>query len=70
MVASTRSAAVYSYDPVANTWALDSALLVARDMLGVAMGSDRRLYAIGGYDGSTQALSTVDAYTPGSPWVP
>jgi hypothetical protein len=38
----------------------------ARDALGAAVGSDGRIYAIGGHD-SSDRVSLVEAYVPGAP---
>ena len=39
----------------------------ARDFLGVAAASNGKIYAIGGYPGGDEVLTTVEAFTPG--WV-
>jgi N-acetylneuraminic acid mutarotase len=63
--------AVESYDPVAAAWSLAPVLVTARDDLGAAVGSDGRIYAVGGYNG-VGPVPTVEAYLPGDPvgWVP
>jgi N-acetylneuraminic acid mutarotase len=66
------SSTVQSFTPATNTWStLVPSLLTARGYLGAAVGGDGRIYAVGGYD-NTAALSTVEAYLPGSAigWVP
>jgi N-acetylneuraminic acid mutarotase len=57
--------AVYIYDPLADAWTSGAPLTVARRSLGAALGSDGRIYAIGGSDGNA-AVGTVEAYDPGT----
>ncbi len=51
-----------------NTWATVAPMPIARYLLAAATGTDGRIYAIGGYNGSAY-LDTVEAYTPSSPTV-
>ncbi len=58
--------ALLGYDPVANKWTTGlAAMPTPRTDLGLAAGSDGRLYAIGGY-GATTLTGAVEAYTVGT----
>ncbi|XP_002741110.1 kelch-like protein 5 [Saccoglossus kowalevskii] len=51
---------VERYDPRSDTWTTVAAMNICRDAVGVAVLGDK-LYAIGGYDGSTY-LNAVECY--------
>jgi N-acetylneuraminic acid mutarotase len=51
------------YNPMTDTWRTAASMPTARALFGAALGSDRRLYVIGGYNDSGY-LSEVDAYDP------
>lgn len=58
--------ALNGYDPVANKWTTGMAAMpTPRTDLGLAAGSDGRLYAIGGY-GATSLTGAVEAYSIGT----
>ena len=52
----------YRYDPQKSTWELSKAMATLRSRVGVAV-VDRKLFAFGGYDGSSR-LHTVECYDP------
>src|SRR5216684_4515631 len=54
---------------VGGSWATRASMPTARYGLGLAAASNGKLYAVGGYDGST-SLTTVEEYDPASnSWV-
>jgi N-acetylneuraminic acid mutarotase len=57
---------VETYSPASNTWTSVAPMPTARYGLAAALGSDGRVYAIGGCSDAVPgfALSTVEAYTP------
>jgi len=55
-------ATVEAYTPASNTWATLASLPTPRQLLAAAVGSDGRIYALGGADASGNPLSTVEAY--------
>lgn len=59
--ASGHTAAVYEYDPVADTWSPRASMRTARAGTAVALGE--HIYVIGGESGTT-ALATVEQYDP------
>ncbi|MCP4725917.1 MAG: T9SS type A sorting domain-containing protein, partial [bacterium] len=56
------------YDPGTDTWVAGDSMLTARYDHSAAVVDDIKLYAIGGYDGST-VLNTNEVYDP-PPWKP
>jgi N-acetylneuraminic acid mutarotase len=55
---------VEAYDVHQNTWSTLAPLSVARGEFGAALGSDGRIYAVGGaVDGAGDPTATVEAYT-------
>ena len=52
------------YDPVLGRWTVGKAMNMLRSRVGVAV-MGRRMYAIGGYNGS-ERLSTVEIFDPDS----
>jgi len=66
---SAGSGAIYNtveaYNPISNTWTTLAPLPIARIYLSAAVGSDGRIYAIGGYNfADPHASSVVEAYDP------
>src|SRR6185369_8985381 len=57
---------VQAYTPGTNTWTTVAPMSVARHELGAALGSDGRIYAVGGRDAASTPLTTVEAYTIGT----
>ena len=55
---------VEMYNPTANTWTTKAAMPTPRYLLAGALGSDGRIYAMGGSNDSSTYLSTVEAYDP------
>jgi hypothetical protein len=53
---------VEAYDTTTNTWTTVASMPTARTNLPAVTGPDGRIYAIGGFDGST-IVNTVEAYT-------
>lgn len=56
-------ATVEEYNPVTNIWAKRADMPTARDSLGVAIGSNGKIYAAGGRN-SVSVLATVERYDP------
>ena len=56
------TADVEAYDQWTNTWTILASLPTARSFLAGAVGSDGRIYAIGGQDASGNESGEVDAY--------
>src|SRR5207302_424781 len=56
---------VYAYTIATDTWAALASLPTARSMLGAAVGSNGRIYAIGGAEAGT--TTTVEAFD-GAAW--
>jgi N-acetylneuraminic acid mutarotase len=56
-------ASVDVYNPVTDTWKAASPMPRARASFGAVLGSDGRIYAVGGYNDSGY-LTAVDAYDP------
>jgi len=54
------------YSPTSNSWITGPPMPTARASLAAALGSDGRIYAIGGENESQQALNVVEAYDPAS----
>ena len=51
-----------AYSPSTNTWTTLAPMSTSRYGLAAALGSDGRVYAIGGYHSGV--LNTVEAYSP------
>lgn len=56
-------ASVDVYNPETDTWKTAASMPTARAFFGASLGSDGRIYAIGGYN-DTGYLRTVEAYDP------
>lgn len=56
-------ATVDAYNPRTNKWTSRADMPTFRSQLGAAVGSDGRIYAVGGSDG-VAATEAVEAYTP------
>jgi N-acetylneuraminic acid mutarotase len=56
-------ASVDVYNPMTDTWRTAASMPTARAFFGAVLGSDGRIYAMGGYNDSGY-LSAVDAYDP------
>jgi N-acetylneuraminic acid mutarotase len=55
---------VQAYDPVTNTWAAKAPMPTPRYWLAAVLGSDGKIYAIGGESTTTTSLQNVEAYNP------
>ena len=55
---------VEAYDPVTNSWASLADMPTARNRLGVATGSNGKIYAIGGQDDRNDYTAVVEEYDP------
>ena len=53
---------MYRFDPELSAWESAKAMTILRSRVGVAV-VDRKLFAFGGYDGSSR-LYTVECYDP------
>ena len=53
---------MYRFDPEISAWESAKAMSILRSRVGVAV-VDRKLFAFGGYDGSSR-LYTVECYDP------
>ena len=56
------TAPLYRYDPQKAAWESSKGMVTLRSRVGVAV-VNRKLYAFGGYDGSSR-LYTVECYDP------
>lgn len=63
----TPLASVEVYDPSADTWSTSEPLAVPRFWLGATVGTDGRIYAIGGIS-NVGFDNVVEAMRPGEPW--
>lgn len=57
------TSAVEEYDPATDTWATKAALPTARHSAAGVLGSNGKIYVIGGWD-TSQRLSVVEVYDP------
>jgi N-acetylneuraminic acid mutarotase len=55
---------VEEYDPVSDSWAARAPMPTTRRFLSATLGSDGRIYAIGGYNSSAIMSTAVEAYDP------
>jgi N-acetylneuraminic acid mutarotase len=54
---------VEAYDVALGSWAPRAAIPTARERLGLAAAANGKLYAVGGYNGSS-VVNTVEEYDP------